>query len=92
MNIKSYSDVFGEAQKNPNYQQYLEEHRARILLAEAVHRERNAQHLSMKELADKAQTTPAVISRIEHSQVSAGIDVVYKIFKALGKNKLVLEF
>lgn len=92
MKVKQYADVFGEAQKNPNYKKYMEDHLARILLAEEIHRERTAQHLSMKELAAKAQTTPAVISRIEHSQVSAGIDVLYKIFKALGKDKLVLQF
>lgn len=89
---KQYSDVFGDVRKNPKHQQYMDEYRARILLAEAVYKERTALHLSMKALAAKAHTTPAVISRIENSQVSVGIDVVYKIFKALGKDKIVLQF
>jgi len=45
----------------------------------------------MAELAKKAGTTPAVISRIENAQVSAGIDLIYKIFKALGKKSLNLD-
>jgi transcriptional regulator with XRE-family HTH domain len=44
----------------------------------------------MAELAELAGTTPAVVSRIEHSQVSAGIDVISKLFKALGKKELNL--
>ena len=90
MNAKKYSNVFAEAKKDPNYKGYLQETQARIHLAEALHRERNFQSLSMAELAKKAGTTPAVISRIENAQVSAGIDLIYKIFKALGKKEVRL--
>jgi len=38
------------------------------------------------------KTTPAVISRIENAQVSTGIDMIYRIFKALGKDKVELNF
>lgn len=91
MKKKKYSNVFGEASKHPKAKAYLEESKARIRLAEALHKERTSQELTMAELAKIAGTTPAVISRIEHAQVSAGIDVIYKIFKALGKSELNLS-
>jgi len=95
MKTKDYSDVlnvFNEAESHPKYQQYVDGHRARIRLAEMIYNERIAHCWTMKELAEKSHTTPAVISRIENAKVSAGIDVIYKILKALGSKKLVLEF
>lgn len=91
MKNKNYSNVFAEAKKDPKYKGYLEEAKARIKLAEALHQERSFQSLSMAELAERAGTTPAVISRIENAQVSAGIDLIYKIFRALGKKELNLD-
>ena len=87
-----YIDVFKEAKKNSKYKQYCEEFLARIRLAEAIHRERTKQGLSMESLAQKAHTTPAVISRIENAQVSTGIDVIFKIYRALGKKKVEFLF
>jgi transcriptional regulator with XRE-family HTH domain len=49
------------------------------------------QSLSMKDLAEKAHTTPAIISRIENAQVSAGIDLIMRIYCALGKEKIELS-
>ena len=92
MKAKQYYDVFWEAGKHPKAEKFAEEIRARILLAEAIHRERVAQSFSMQMLAEKAETTPAVISRIENAQVSTGIDLICRIFKALGKDKVELKF
>ncbi len=91
MKTKKYSNIFEEANKNPKAKAYFEEAKARIRLAEALHEARNSKELSMAALAEKAGTTPAVISRIENAQVSAGIDVIYKLFKALGKKELHLN-
>lgn len=91
MNIKKYSNVFAQAQEHPQAQNFYETSLARIRLAEAIHKERIAQSLSMKVLAEKANTTPAIISRIENAQVSAGIDLIMKIYRALGKDKIELS-
>jgi ribosome-binding protein aMBF1 (putative translation factor) len=88
MKTKAYTNVFQEAKKHPKAKVFLAESKARIRLAEALHKERMAQKLTMAELAKKASTTPAVISRIENAQVSAGIDVICRIFIALGKSQL----
>ncbi len=92
MKVKEYVDVFKEAGKHPKAKRFTEEIRARIALAEAINRERTAQSLSMQALAEKVNTTAAVISRIENAQVSTGIDLIYRIFKALGKDTLELNF
>ncbi|OGJ52032.1 hypothetical protein A2335_04500 [Candidatus Peregrinibacteria bacterium RIFOXYB2_FULL_32_7] len=92
MKTKKYSNIFTEAEKHPKAKIYLEDAKARIRLAEAIHKERTYQSLSMADLAEKAETTPAVISRIEHAQVSAGIDIITRIFLALGKTELKLKF
>lgn len=91
MKTKKYSNVFVQAKKHAKSDQYYNESKARIRLAELMHKERSAQLLSMAELAKKSGTTAAVISRIENAQVSAGIDVIFKIFKALGKKEIHLE-
>ena len=92
MKAKKYYDFFKDAADHPKAEKFAEEVRARIALAEAIHRERVLQSLSMQSLAEKADTTPAVISRIENAQVSTGIDMIYRIFKALGKDKVELSF
>jgi ribosome-binding protein aMBF1 (putative translation factor) len=91
MNIKKYSNVFAQAQKHPQAKQFYDASLARIRLAEAIHKERVMQSLSMKDLAEKAHTTPAIISRIENAQVSAGIDLIMRIYCALGKEKIELS-
>jgi len=63
----------------------------RIRLAELLYQERMVRQLTILGLAERTDTSPMVISQIEHAQISTGIDLICKLFKALGKNKLVLE-
>jgi predicted transcriptional regulator len=90
MNLKKYSNVLASAKEAPNFQQYCDESLARIRLAEAIYQERIAQKLTIKQLAQKANTTSAIISRLENAQFSANISLVFKIFRALGKDKIEL--
>jgi len=92
MEMKKYFDVFAEANKHPKAEQFSKEARARIMLAETIYHERVNQALSIQELAKKAQTTSAVITRIENAQVSTSTDMIYRIFEALGKKKIELTF
>lgn len=88
--MKQYSNVFKQAMEHPKGKFYYEQAQARVQLAVKLHKERTKQKLTMAELAKKAQTTPAVISRIENAQVSAGIDIISRVFKSLGVRKLTL--
>lgn len=89
---KKYTNVFAQAMAHPQAEQFSQESKARLYLAVALHKARSNRGFSMAQLAKKAGTTPAMISRIENRQVSAGIDMVYRLFKALGEKKLTLEF
>jgi ribosome-binding protein aMBF1 (putative translation factor) len=76
--MKKYTNVFEQAEKHPKAKQFHEENIAYIRLSDAIYQERIAQNLTMKQLAEKANITPAMINRIEHAQNSTGIDVVFK--------------
>jgi ribosome-binding protein aMBF1 (putative translation factor) len=89
--MKEYTNVFEQAEKHPKAKLFHEENLARIRLAEAIHRERIAQNLTMEELAQRAYLTPALVSSIENAQVSTEIEVIFRIFKALGKEKIELQ-
>lgn len=88
---KNYTKVFTQAKKHPKSEQFYQESLARIRLAEALYKARKDKGFSMARLAKKAKTTPAVVSRIENGQVSAGIDIIFRLFKALGKHKVSLN-
>ncbi len=91
MQTSKYVNIFREAREHPEAKKFYEASVARIKLAEYLYKERTSQSLSMAELAKKSHTTPAVISRIENAQVSAGIDIIFRIFKALGKKNIKLN-
>jgi ribosome-binding protein aMBF1 (putative translation factor) len=88
---KQYADIFAQAHLHPKAEQFYQESMARIRLAETLYRERVSQSLSKVELARRAFTSPAVISRIESAQVAPKFDVLFRIFKALGKEKLEIR-
>lgn len=88
----SYNNIFKQARDHPEYKKYYNDSQAKLLLAEKIYNARSEAKLTMKELAEKANTTAAVISRIENAQVSAGIDLISRIFLALGINEVVLKF
>lgn len=90
MTTYQYVNPFAQLQTLPPEERVYEETLFRLRLGEFIHRERIAQTLTMKKLAQKARTTPVAISRIEKAQVSAHLDVIFRIFKALGKTPLEL--
>jgi len=89
--MKKYTNVFEQAEKHPKAKQFHEENLARLRLAEAIHRERIAKNLTMEELAQRAYLTPALVNRIENAQISTEIEVIFRIFRALGKEKIELQ-
>ncbi len=89
--MKNYTNLFDQAEAHPKSKQFHKDNMAYIRLAEAIYQERIAQNLTMKQLAEKADITPATISNIEHAQSSTGIEVVFRLFSALGKEKIELQ-
>lgn len=72
--------------KDSEFKKAYEEESLKFLIAQAIYNKRKEKKLSQAKLADKAKTTQKVISRIEHSQVSVGIDLLQRIAQALDIN------
>lgn len=81
---KLKTDALAKARKHPQFKQYSQDARVRILLATEIYKARTKKGLSQQTLAKNVQTTQKVISKIENGQVNVGIDLVLKIIQALG--------
>ena len=88
---KPVYDAVKAMQSHPKHRELASEAKTRVELGSMLQSARTAQGLSMVDLAKKAGTTPAVICRIENAEVSAGIDLVARLFQALGKREVRLR-
>ena len=80
-----------EQLKDPEFKKEWEKSEASYQLTRELIRARIKGKISQRELAKKAKTTQAVISRIENMSVSPSIGLLQKIASALGK-KLEVKF
>lgn len=74
---------------DPEWKEAFEEADATRAAARAIARARLAAGLSQAELADRAGTAQAVISRIERGVVSPSLDTFAKIARGLGMRPVV---
>lgn len=72
--------------KDPEFRKEWEESEADYQLGRQIIQSRIDSKISQRELAKKANTTQAVISRIESMSVSPTLQLTSRIAKALGKN------
>lgn len=84
-------DFLKEQLKNPKFRKEWERTEAAYQVTRELIRARIEGKLSQRELAKKAKTTQAVISRIENMTTSPSIGLLQKIAKALDK-KLEVKF
>ncbi len=77
--------------ENPEFRKEWERSEPEYQLNRAIIKARIEKNLTQKELARKAKTTQAVISRIQNSSVSPTLAMVQRIAEALGK-RLVIKF
>jgi ribosome-binding protein aMBF1 (putative translation factor) len=91
--MKEYTlaDYLKESLKDPEFKKAWEESEPAYQLSRIVIQKRLAKKMSQKELAEKANTTQAVISRIENMSVNTSVGMLQKIAEALGV-KLKIEF
>ncbi len=71
--------------KNPEFRKLWEEGEADYQLGRQIIQARIDKKISQRELAKRANTTQAVISRIESRDVSTTLQMATRIAKALGK-------
>lgn len=77
--------------KDPEFKREWEKSEAAYQVTREIIRARIKNNISQRELAKKANTTQAVISRIENMNVNPSIGLVQRIAHSLGK-KLEIKF
>lgn len=93
MKIKEYTlqDHLRESLKNPEFNKAWEESEAEYQVSRALIAARIKGKISQKELAKKANTTQAVISRLENMTANPSVGLLQKIASALNL-KLKVQF
>lgn len=77
--------------KEPRFKKLSVEHKERYQLARVIIRARFDKKLSQRELAKRAKTTQAVISRMENMTIDSSVRLIKKIAAALD-SRLEIHF
>jgi len=85
------NEYLEEQLKDPEFKKEWEKSEAAYQITRELIRARITGEVSQRQLAQKAGTTQAVISRIENMTVSPSIALVQRIANSLGK-KLEIKF
>lgn len=81
----SLTDLLKDEMKDSEFRKEWEESEADYQLGRQIIQARIAKKISQRELAKKAKTTQAVISRIESMSVSTTLQMASRIARAFGK-------
>lgn len=84
-NWRTLDDLISDQLKDPEFRRIWEEGEADYQLGRQIIQARIDKKISQRELAKRANTTQAVISRIESQAVSTTLQMATRIAKALGK-------
>lgn len=82
----TFDQYLKEQLKDPKFRKEWERTEAAYQVTRELIRARIEGKISQRELAKKAKTTQAVLSRIENMTVSPSIGLLQRIAHALGKN------
>lgn len=79
-------DYLKEQLKNPRFKKEWDKLDPQYQITRALIKARIEGKISQRELAKRAKTTQAVLSRIENMTVSPSVGLLHRIASALGKN------
>jgi len=82
----TFDDYLKEQLKNPKFKKEWDKLEPQYQVTRELIRVRIEGKISQRELARKAKTTQAVLSRIENMTVSPSVGLLQRIAQALGKN------
>lgn len=91
INNTNFDDILAEELKNPKFKKEWDRLEPAYQAQRALIKARIETKMSQRQLAKKAKTTQAVISRIENMTVSPSINLLQRIAEAFGK-KLEISF
>ena len=89
--MTNLDDYLKEQLKDPGFKKEWERSEPQYQVLREIIKARLEKKTSQRELAKKAKTTQAVISRIESMSTSPSIDTLQRIASAMGK-KLQIKF
>jgi ribosome-binding protein aMBF1 (putative translation factor) len=75
--------LLNERMKDPEFKKVYEEESLKCKIALAIYRKRKEKKLSQAALAKKVRTTQRIISQVEQSEISVGVDLLGRIANAL---------
>lgn len=81
--FEDFDQYINEQLKEPRFKKLSVEHKERYQLARVIIKARFDKKLSQRELAIRAKTTQAVISRVENMTVDSSVRLIQKIAAAL---------
>jgi len=82
----TFDDYLKEQLENPKFKKEWDKLEPQYQVTRELIRVRIEGKISQRELAKKAKTTQAVLSRIENMTVSPSVGLLQRIAQALGKN------
>ncbi|MBI4038538.1 helix-turn-helix transcriptional regulator [Candidatus Daviesbacteria bacterium] len=91
MKVYTFQDHLKESLKNPEFKKAWEESEAEYQVSRVLITARIKRKISQKELAKRANTTQAVISRLEGMNANPSIGLLQKIAQALNL-KVKIQF
>jgi len=83
--MSDFRKQLNEELKDEEFKQEWDKLELRYMVIKQLIKIRNTYDLSQAQLAEKLNTTQAVISRIENGTVNIGIDFIEKLAKAFDK-------
>jgi len=83
--MSDFKKHLNEKLQDPEFKKEWENLELRYAVIKQLIKLRNSYNLSQAQLAEKLNTTQAVISRIENGTVNIGIDFIDKLAKAFNK-------
>ena len=84
MKLMTFDQYFKKSLKNPEFKKLWEESRPKYQLSRQIIKRRLENKMSQSELAKKAGTTQAIISRLENSTFNPSLNLLERISLGLG--------
>lgn len=90
--VYTFQDHLKESLRNPEFRKAWKESEAEALVSRAIIEKRIVKKMSQRALAQKANTTQAVIARIEGMSANPSINLLKRIASAFGSSlKIAFE-
>ena len=87
----TFEELLEQELKRPGFRKAWEESQPQYQLTRQLINSRIEKEMTQQDLAKKANTTQAVISRVEGMNMNPSLKLMYRLAKALDK-ELVIEF